>query len=375
MKRKLLTATMVLTLLVGSCGKSDDNSSDTSDNKAPIKKIKEVNISYIESKYDRYLDVLTYPYFDEKLENVYTLKSGKVAYQYDEAGKITKVVESYSGREDRVKDFSYGENKMIFTLKNDEGKVVSHEIPLDKNGNVKDERIVFDNQAQLIRYRDEKISWEGGNLIKVERENQYEEKKQVIECHLSYYADKPNKNNFRIWRVEGDVALNYGLYFDTDVPFPLGVPTKNLVKSLSFTIDKEENSDFNYSYTYDSDGYVTTIAEQTYIKDNNTQTTILTNDQYNWADLHDFIERIQSGTEKNFSYKLISDTNGKYVFEILQLIKVTKDTNGKPIDLTVEKVYHHTIHYTENNGVRTNQNLELKIMLNERKTASYQITY
>ena len=161
----------------------------------------------------------------------------------------------------------------------------------------------------------------------------------------------------------------------TDVPFPLGVPTKNLVKSLSFTIDKEENSDFNYSYTYDSDGYVTTIAEQTYIKDNNTQTTILTNDQYNWADLHGFIERIQSGTEKNFSYKLISDTNGKYVFEILQLIKVTKDTNDKPIDLTVEKVYHHTIHYTENNGVRTNQNLELKIMLNERKTASYQITY
>ncbi|ATA67362.1 hypothetical protein CGC48_01210 [Capnocytophaga cynodegmi] len=384
MKRNvLLTMTALLTLWVASCGKSDSDAPITPEDKTPMKRIKEVNFAYIDDENVLNIDLITNMHttqnwsdiYNEKINKSYTLKTAKVSYEYNEAGKITKLTESYEGREDRVKQFSYVGNEMTLTFKNDEGKLESQKVQLDKNGNPILKGYVFNDEGQMIEHRDEKLTWENGNLQKVKREQLIFGEKQIIEHHFSYYTDKPNKNNFFLWDVEGLVHANYGLYFGDRIAIPYGTATKNLVKSLVFFSDGAESFRNDYSYTYDNEGYVIAIKEEAYGSNVGSYTISYPEGEPQLQLFKGFAERVQQGTEKGYTYKLVSDTNGKEVFEIVQPIKVTKDVNGKLINLLVDKVYKHTINYTENNGTRTYKEFELKVFFREHMVTNYQINY
>lgn len=384
MKRNvLLTMTALLTLWVASCGKSDSDTPITPEDKTPMKRVKEVNFTYIDNENVLNIDLITNMHttqnwsdiYNEKINKSYTLKTAKVSYEYNEAGKITKLTESYEGREDRVKQFSYVGNEMTLTFKNDEGKLESQKVQLDKNGNPILKGYVFNDEGQMIEQRDEKLTWENGNLQKVKREQLIFGEKRLIERHFSYYTDKPNKNKFFLWDVEGMVYANYGLYFGSRVAIPYGTATKNLVKSLVFFSDGAESFRNDYSYTYDNEGYVTAIKEEAYGSNIGSYTISYLEGEPQLQLFKGFAERVKQGTEKGYTYKLVSDTNGKEVFEIVQPIKVTKDVNGKLINLLVDKVYKHTINYTENNGTRTYKEFELKVFFREHMVTNYQINY
>lgn len=384
MKRNvLLTMTALLTLWVASCGKSDSDTPITPEDKTPMKRVKEVNFTYIDNENVLNIDLITNMHttqnwsdiYNEKINKSYTLKTAKVSYEYNEAGKITKLTESYEGREDRVKQFSYVGNEMTLTFKNDEGKLESQKVQLDKNGNPILKGYVFNDEGQMIEQRDEKLTWENGNLQKVKREQLIFGEKRLIERHFSYYTDKPNKNKFFLWDVEGMVYANYGLYFGSRVAIPYGTATKNLVKSLVFFSEGAESFRNDYSYTYDNEGYVTAIKEEAYGSNIGSYTISYPEGEPQLQLFKGFAERVQQGTEKGYTYKLVSDTNGKEVFEIVQPIKVTKDVNGKLINLLVDKVYKHTINYTENNGTRTYKEFELKVFFREHMVTNYQINY
>lgn len=384
MKRNvLLTMTALLTLWVASCGKSDSDTPITPEDKTPMKRVKEVNFTYIDNENVLNIDLITNMHttqnwsdiYNEKINKSYTLKTAKASYEYNEAGKITKLTESYEGREDRVKQFSYVGNEMTLTFKNDEGKLESQKVQLDKNGNPILKGYVFNDEGQMIEQRDEKLTWENGNLQKVKREQLIFGEKRLIERHFSYYTDKPNKNKFFLWDVEGMVYANYGLYFGSRVAIPYGTATKNLVKSLVFFSDGAESFRNDYSYTYDNEGYVTAIKEEAYGSNIGSYTISYLEGEPQLQLFKGFAERVKQGTEKGYTYKLVSDTNGKEVFEIVQPIKVTKDVNGKLINLLVDKVYKHTINYTENNGTRTYKEFELKVFFREHMVTNYQINY
>ena len=70
-------------------------------------------------------------------------------------------------------------------------------------------------------------------------------------------------------------------------------------------------------------------------------------------DLEKKIAKIQDGTLKDLSYKLISNNNGIYKFVITYKKHITQDTNGKPIDVKYEQERHYEFSYKEENGERT----------------------
>lgn len=384
MKRNvLLTMTALLTLWVASCGKSDSDTPITPEDKTPMKRVKEVNFTYIDTDYVPTIDLITNPHttqnwsdiYNEKTNKSYTLKTAKVSYEYNEAGKITKLTELDEGREDRVTQFSYAENEMTITSKNDKGELESYKVQFDKDKNPVIEGFIFNNEGQLIQREDEKLTWENGNILKLEKERIKPREKEVFEYHFSYYTDKSNRNKFLLWDVEGMLYTTYSLYFDRGIGLPYGIATKNLVKSIVFNLDKVEIFKNDYTYVYDNEGYVTGITEQGYGREGGTSGNTYVEGITNSEMFKNFVERVKKGTEKGFTYKLVSDKDGKLTFEIIQSMKITKDSNGKPIDLLTDKVYKHTMNYTENNGVRTYERFDLHIFFRSKMVTNYQINY
>lgn len=375
MKKNLLTAmTMALTLWVVSCGKNENNVPDKPEDKTPAKKITQVDANYIDIEHHSTSDIVENFFPNNIVGHIYTLKNFKIVYEYNEAGKISKIIETEAGREDNVYEFLYQGNKMTFKLKNDNGQVVSHEYTLNKNGNIEDFRIKFNEQEQLTRYKEDKLIWENGNLVTVENEKIFGGEKELFEHQFSYYTDKPNKNKFLMWNIEGQVHVSYGKYFGLDIGFPLAAPTKNLVKSVTFLANKKVGYANEYSYTYDEEGFVKTITESSTIEDT-TYSVEGTLEKSESDRLKQFVERIKNGTEKGFSYKLISEANGKHTFEIAQPIKLTKDSKGTSIDLDLVKIYRYSVNYTENNGTRLYSYCKLDAKVQQKPRTTYAITY
>lgn len=387
MKKALfLVATAVLTLV--SCGKSDDNptpdnpNNPTPDNPTPpktteVKRIKEVKITYLDRKKNSNIDP-TY-FLNGEPKFIYTLKNGVFSYEYDAQGRISKYT-SNKGGEQVTYEFSYPQGKIIANS----GKQ-NFEFPLDNKGYLRkidsDSYLSYDEKGQLSKIDNIKFIWKDGNLTaETYTSTSWEGTKENREMKFSYYPNE-NRNRFFIFNNEerGEIDI-YTTYFDLLNALPVGVPTKNLLESISKSYTyKKENASYatliKFTYTYDKDGYVSRIVENRSGDDNGVSISSGSISDEDIEKLEALIAKIKAGTVKNMTYKEFTNANGTYKFSITHKEHITKDSKGNPIDVKYEQERIYTFSYKEENGKR--KYLERKEIVFTKQDAStiYEISY
>lgn len=383
MKKALfLVATAVLTLVA--CGKSDDN--PTPDNPIPdnptppktteVKRIKEVKITYLNRKKNPNIDP-TY-FLNGEPKFIYTLENGVFAYEYDAQGRISKFT-SDKGGEQVTYEFSYPQGKIIANS----GKQ-NFEFPLDEKGYLKvtggDNYFSYDEKGQLSKIDNSKFIWKDGNLTAETYTSTSSGQEEIQGMKFSYYPNE-NKNRFFIFNNEERDEIDvYTTYFDLLNALPVGVPTKNLLESISQSyIDEEEKASYatliKFTYTYDKDGYVSRIIENRSGDDDGLSISSGSTSDKDVEKLEALIAKIKGGTVKNMTYKEFTNANGTYKFSITHKEHITKDSKGKPIDVKYEQERIYTFSYKEENGKR--KYLERKEIVFTKQDAStiYEISY
>jgi len=387
MKKALfLVATAVLTLV--SCGKSDDNptpdnpNNPTPDNPTPpktteVKRIKEVKITYLSRKKNSNIDP-TY-FLNGEPKFIYTLKNGVFSYEYDAQGRISKYT-SNKGGEQVTYGFSYPQGKIIANS----GKQ-NFEFPLDEKGYLKEtgghNYFSYDEKGQLSKINNSKFIWKDGNLTaETYTSTSWEGTKENREMRFSYYPNE-NKNRFFIFNNEERDEIDiYTTYFDLLNALPVGVPTKNLLESISksYTYKKEKVSYatlIKFTYAYDKDGYVSRIVENRSGDDDGVSLSSGSTSNEDVEELEALIAKIKAGTIKNMTYKEFTNANGTYKFSITHKEHITKDSKGKPIDVKYEQERVYTFSYKEENGKRKYlDRKELKFTKQDASTI-YEISY
>nr|WP_314474865.1 sugar-binding protein [uncultured Capnocytophaga sp.] len=384
MKKALfLVATAVLTL--ASCGKSDDNPTTPDNPNTPIpnnpeppkttvvKRIKEVKITYLDRKKNPNSDP-TY-FLNGEPKFIYTLKNGVFSYEYDAQGRISKYT-SNKGGEQVTYEFSYPQGKIIANS----GKG-NFEFPLDEKGYLKEtgghNYFSYDEKGQLSKINNSKFIWKDGNLTaETYTSTSWEGTKENREMKFSYYPNE-NKNRFFIFNNEERDEIDvYTTYFYLLNAIPVGVPTKNLLESISKSYTyKKENVSYatliKFTYTYDKDGYVSRIVENRSGDDDG----IGIGGGLSMERLEPLIAKIKAGTVKNMTYKEFTNTNGTYKFSITHKENITKDSKGNPIDVKYEQEGVYTFSYKEENGKRKYlDGKEIKFTKQDASTI-YEISY
>jgi len=370
MKKALfLVATAVLTLV--SCGKSDDN--PTPDNPLPdnptppktteVKRIKEVKITYLDRKKNSNIDP-TY-FLNGEPKFIYTLENGVFSYEYDAQGRISK--------------YTYPQGKIIANS----GKQ-NFEFPLDEKGYLKvtggHNYFSYDEKGQLSKIDNSKFIWKDGNLTAETYTSTSSGQEEIQGMKFSYYPNE-NKNRFFIFNNEERDEIDvYTTYFYLLNAIPVGVPTKNLLESISQSyIDEEEKVSYatliKFTYTYDKDGYVSRIIENRSGDDDGLSISSGSTSDKDVEKLEALIAKIKGGTVKNMTYKEFTNANGTYKFSITHKEHITKDSKGKPIDVKYEQERIYTFSYKEENGKR--KYLERKEIVFTKQDAStiYEISY
>ena len=384
MKKALfLVVTAVLTL--ASCGKSDDNPTTPDNPNTPIpnnpeppkttevKRIKEVKITYLDRKKNSNDDPIYFLNGEPKF--IYTLKNGVFSYEYDAQGRISKYT-SNKGGEQVTYEFSYPQGKIIANS----GKGI-FEFPLDEKGYLKEtgghNYFSYDEKGQLSKINNSKFIWKDGNLTaETYTSTSWEGTKENREMKFSYYPNE-NKNRFFIFNNEERDEIDiYTTYFYLLNAIPVGVPTKNLLESISKSYTyKKENVSYatliKFTYTYDKDGYVSRIVENRSGDDDG----IGIGGGLSMERLEPLIAKIKAGTVKNMTYKEFTNANGIYKFSITHKEHITKDSKGKPIDVKYEQERVYTFSYKEESGKR--KYLERKEIVFTKQDAStiYEISY
>ena len=383
MKKALfLVATAVLTL--ASCGKSDDNPTPDNPNTpipnnpeppktTEVKRIKEVKITYLNRKKNPNSDP-TY-FLNGEPKFIYTLKNGVFSYEYDAQGRISKYT-SNKGGEQVTYEFSYPQGKIIANS----GKG-NFEFPLDEKGYLKEtgghNYFSYDEKGQLSKINNSKFIWKDGNLTaETYTSTSWEGTKENREMKFSYYPNE-NKNRFFIFNNEERDEIDvYTTYFYLLNAIPVGVPTKNLLESISKSYTyKKENVSYatliKFTYTYDKDGYVSRIVENRSGDDDG----IGIGGGLSMERLEPLIAKIKAGTVKNMTYKEFTNTNGTYKFSITHKENITKDSKGNPIDVKYEQEGVYTFSYKEENGKRKYlDGKEIKFTKQDASTI-YEISY
>ena len=384
MKKALfLVATAVLTL--ASCGKSDDNptpDNPTPDNPTPpktteIKRIKEVKITYLDRKKNPNSDP-TY-FLNGEPKFIYTLENGVFSYEYDAQGRISKYT-SNKGGELVTYEFSYPQEKIVI---NDGKKDLVY--PLDNKGYLKkidsDSYLTYDEKGQLFKIDDNSFIWKEGNLTaETHTSTSWGGAEETNEMKFSYYPNE-NKNRFFIFNNEERDEIDiYTTYFDLLNALPVGVPTKNILESISKSYTyKKENASYatliKFTYTYDKDGYVSRIVENRSGDDDGVSLSSGSTSNEDVEKLEALIAKIKAGTVKNMTYKEFTNANGTYKFSITHKEHITKDSKGKPIDVKYEQERVYTFSYKEENGKRKYlDRKELKFTKQDASTI-YEISY
>ena len=377
MKKALfLVATAVLTLV--SCGKSNDN--PTPDNPIPdnptppktteVKRIKEVKITYLKRDY---VPSST----EDSPRYQYTVKNSSVTYMYDEQGRISKETVKEEGKPEEEITFEYPQGKIVAKFGNQ-----TREDVLNSKGYYKgyDNDFVYDAKGQLIESRRGKYTWTEGNISQLLRIRVENGETETITTTMTYYPNE-NKNKWLLFSDEsGDIISKYISFLKGEMLLPIGVPTKNLIKSMTKEFSDLEfgytsSNTTAFSYNYDNDGYVTKIVENRFGVENINHGTSTYSLEETVKDLEKKIAKIQDGTLKDLSYKLISNNNGIYKFVITYKKHITQDTNGKPIDVKYEQERYYEFSYKEKDGKR--EYLEGKEIVFTKQDAStiYEISY
>ena len=377
MKKALfLVATAVLTLVA--CGKSDDN--PTPDNPIPdnptppktteVKRIKEVKITYLKRDY---VPLST----EDSPRYQYTVKNSSVAYMYDEQGRISKETVKEEGKPEEEITFEYPQGKIVAKFGNQ-----TREDVLNSKGYYKgyDNDFVYDAKGQLIESRRGKYTWTEGNISQLLRIRVENGETETITTTMTYYPNE-NKNKWLLFNDEsGDIISKYISFFKGEILLPIGIPTKNLIKSMTKEFSDVEfgytsSNTTAFSYDYDNNGYVSRIVENRSGDDNGLSISSGSTSNEDVEKLETLITKIKAGTVKNMTYKEFTNANGTYKFSITHKEHITKDSKGKPIDVKYEQERIYTFSYKEENGKR--KYLERKEIVFTKQDAStiYEISY
>jgi len=384
--KKILFSIAVMAMLVG-CGSKDDNTPPNGGNSTttpttqsdylPTKKVKGIVSNFIMVEYR---DGAPAPSLESALEpslngQKFVVKTLNFAYEYDEKGRIKKITTKEEGKSDDVKTFTYGANSVKITLPNkDTGVIENLDVELNAAGNMLGLG-TYDSNQRLTKGSRGDFEWTNDNLTKISEKVNWGGKITTFESQLSY-NNNLNKNKFLLYNFEGDIVGSYMQYFEFRIGWLQGVAPKNLLQKMVLTEDGTVlNYTNNYTYTFDTDGFVKTINETRNTRaGRDTGLGFVTDADY-LTKLRTLITNIQNGTEKNKKYQLVSDKSDEKVFDIIIPIKVEKDKNGKTIDLTVNKVARHTFKLKTENGAQVVDNIDVKISYNSDMTTTYQLNY
>lgn len=386
--KKILFSIAAMAMLVG-CGSKDDDTPPNGGNGTttlttqsdylPTKKVKTITCKSIIVEID-YTGGAPAPSFESTLEpslngQKFVAKTLNFAYEYDEKGRIKKITRKEEGKSDNVKTFIYGDSSVKITFPNeDTGGIENREVGLNAAGNMLGLG-TYDSNQRLTKGSRGDFEWTNDNLTKISEKRNWRGKVTTVANQLSY-NNNLNKNKFLLYNFEGDAVTSYAQYFDFQIGWIQGVAPKNLLQKMVLTEDGTVlNYTYNYTYTFDTDGFVKTINETRNARaGSNTGLGVVTDTNY-LTKLTTLITNIQNGTEKNKKYQLVSDKSDEKVFDIIIPIKVEKDKNGKTIDLTVNKVARHTFKLKTENGAQVVDNIDVKISYNSDMTTTYQLNY
>ena len=390
--KNFLFSIAAIAMLVG-CGSKDDDTPNGGDGKGgngtttpttqsdylPTKKVKTITCKAIIVEID-YTGATPAPSLESTLEPTlngqkFVAKTLNFAYEHDEKGRIKKITRKEEGKSDNVKTFIYGDNSVKITFPNeDTGGVENLEMGLNAAGNML--AGTYDSNQRLTNTpKIGDFEWTNDNLTKISRKRNWDGKITTFANQLSY-NNNLNKNKFLLYNFEGDIVGSYMQYFDFRIGWIQGVAPKNLLQQMVLTEDGTAlNYTYNYTYTFDNDGFVKTINETRNARaGSNTGLGYFTDADY-LTKLNTLITNIQNGTEKSKKYQLISDKSDEKVFDIIIPIKVEKDKNGQTIDLTVNKVARHTFKLKTKNGTQVIDNINIDISYNSDMTTTYQLNY
>ena len=390
--KKILFSIAAMAMLVG-CGSKDDDTPNGGDGKGgngtttpttqsdylPTKKVQTITCKSIIVEID-YTGGAPVPSLESALEpslngQKFVAETLNFAYEYDEKGRIKKITRKKEGKSDNVKTFIYGANSVKITFPNeDTGGIENREVGLNAAGNMLGLG-TYDSNQRLTKGSRGDFEWTNDNLTKISEKRNWRGKVTTVANQLSY-NNNLNKNKFLLYNFEGDAVTSYAQYFDFQIGWIQGVAPKNLLQQMVLTEDGTVlNYTYNYTYTFDTDGFVKTINETRNARaGSNTGLGFVTDTNY-LTKLTTLITNIQNGTEKNKKYQLVSDKSDEKVFDIIIPIKVEKDKNGKTIDLTVNKVARHTFKLKTKNGTQVIDNINIDISYNSDMTTTYQLNY
>ena len=386
--KKILFSVAAMAMLVG-CGSKDDDTPPNGGNGTttlttqsdylPTKKVKTITCKSIIVEID-YTGATPAPSLESTLEPTlngqkFVAETLNFAYEYDEKGRIKKITRKKEGKSDNVKTFIYGANSVKITFPNeDTGGIENREVGLNAAGNMLGLG-TYDSNQRLTNGSRGDFEWTNDNLTKISEKRNWRGKVTTVANQLSY-NNNLNKNKFLMYNFEGDAVTSYAQYFDFQIGWIQGVAPKNLLQQMVLTEDGTTlNYTNNYTYTFDTDGFVKTINETRNARaGSNTGLGVVTDADY-LTKLTTLITNIQNGTEKNKKYQLVSDKSDEKVFDIIIPIKVEKDKNGKTIDLTVNKVARHTFKLKTENGAQVVDNIRVEISYNSDMTTTYQLNY
>ena len=386
--KKFLFSVTAMAMLAG-CGSKDDDTPPNGGNGSttpttqsdylPTKKVQTITCKSIIVEID-YTGGAPAPSLESALEpslngQKFVANTLNFSYEYDEKGRIKKITRKEEGKSDNVKTFTYGANSVKITFPNeDTGGIENREVGLNAAGNMLGLG-TYDSNQRLTNGSRGDFEWTNDNLTKISEKRNWRGKVTTVANQLSY-NNNLNKNKFLLYNFEGDAVTSYAQYFDFQIGWIQGVATKNLLQQRVLTEDGTIlNYTNNYTYTFDTDGFVKTINETRNARaGSNTGLGVVTDADY-LTKLTTLITNIQNGTEKNKKYQLVSDKSDEKVFDIIIPIKVEKDKNGKTIDLTVNKVARHTFKLKTENGAQVVDNIDVKISYNSDMTTTYQLNY
>ncbi|WP_311324533.1 hypothetical protein [Capnocytophaga sputigena] len=393
MKRFLLSL-LALATLVG-CNSKDDNTptpakplSEQQQAYLPTKKVKRISCTYIDegtttstNNSNSYLEA-------ELFDQTYTLRTAEYLYEYDNAGRINKVTIKQEGKPEDVRTFTYKDYSVIITVPydtevNGEYDVQAVEFGLNAAGNTLGFGM-YNEKQQLKSVGGKIITWENDNITKIISKDDRDGNK-ILETVLTYYNNE-NKNKFNVFSFDfSRESRSFMEYFEMPIALIIGASPKNLPKKViapSSRYNREiENKIIEFAYTFDSDGFVKNITENEYLRMGTSvrtyyQNSYGTNDATTMSNtLQDLMTKIDNGTVTDKSYKIINNKQNDRVIQFTIPIKVEKDSNGKPLNLIVDKICEYTFKYTTENNQEKLSEIELDITFKPHLVTHYELHY
>ena len=393
MKRFLLSL-LALATLVG-CNSKDDNTPtpakpllEQQQAYLPTKKVKRISCTYIDegtttstNNSNSYLEAELY-------DQTYTLRTAEYLYEYDNAGRINKVTIKQEGKPEDVRTFTYKDYSVIITgpydtQVNGEYEIQAVEFGLNAAGNTLGFGM-YNEKQQLKSVGGNIITWENDNITKVISKDDRDENK-ILETVLTYYNNE-NKNKFNVFPFDfSRESRCFMEYFEMPIALIIGASPKNLPKKVitpSSRYNGEiENKIIEFAYTFDSDGFVKNITENEYLRMGTSvrtyyQNSYGTNDATTMSNtLQDLMTKIDNGTVTDKSYKIINNKQNERVIQFTTPIKVEKDSNGKPLNLIVDKICDYKFYYTTENNQKKLWQIQLDIIFKPHLVTHYELHY